>query len=249
MSVDTYSNGQLANGTRRSWISLTAFNSDFFSYATSINPTTFETTGALSAVTGATALTCPTARILRENGKKLYPSAHNGVNTYMVGVFDPVSFLSGFIDPNNNSVFAVYNNDKPASLDTSLLAGGVNPNGGGADVSEIVSVGQVRSSTVIPLSAVTNTGSATINPVLGQVFTISTAANASWAFTFNAASAAAGSRITIIIIASTASTTTFTFGTNMLSAGTLATASGAFTISFISDGTNFYEVGRTGAQA
>ncbi len=140
MSVSLYSNGQLANNTRGSWISTTAFNNDFFSYTTTVNPTTFQTTGSLGAVTGATSVNCPALRILRENGKKLYPEAHNGVSTYMIGVFDPISFLSGFIDP-NSSVFAIYNTNKPASLDTTLLAGGVNPNGGGADLAPPIVTG------------------------------------------------------------------------------------------------------------
>lgn len=136
-SFPSISNGQLANGMRTSYISQTAFNDDFFSYTTTQNPTTFVTTGALSAVDGATSGNCPAGRVLRDNGKRLYPSAHPGVSTYMVGVFDPVSFLSGYIDP-NSPVFAVYNGNKPASLDTTQLAKGVNPNGGGADLAPTV---------------------------------------------------------------------------------------------------------------
>lgn len=136
-SFPSISNGQLANGMRTSYISQTAFNADFFQYTTTQNPTTFVTTGALSAVTGATSGTCPAGRVLRDNGKRLYPSAHPGVTTYMVGVLDPVSFLSGFIDP-NSPVFAVYNGNKPPSLDTTALAQGVNPNGGGADLAPTV---------------------------------------------------------------------------------------------------------------
>ncbi len=246
MSVTPYSNGQLANNTRRSWISLTAFNSDFFSYTTTVNPTTFQTTGSLGAVTSATSVTCPTARILRENGKKLYPSAHNGVNTYMVGVFDPVSFLSGYIDPNNSSVFAVYNADKPASLDTSLLAGGVNPNGGAADVSEIVSVGQVRSSTVVPL---TSAATVNINMALGQTFTITPAEN----INFTVSNLVAGGTCTLIILTSGTNSYNMTFtGGVIYDAGTLATGTTSarvFTISFISNGTNLFETSRTAVQA
>jgi hypothetical protein len=51
-------------------------------------------------------------RILRENGRKLYPGANPGVDQFYVGVYDPVSFLSGFIDP-NNGIYAPFNENKP----------------------------------------------------------------------------------------------------------------------------------------
>jgi hypothetical protein len=182
MSTSLYSNGQLANGTRGSWISTAAFNNDFFSYTTSVSSTTFQTTGSLGAVVGATSGTCPAGRVLRENGKKLYPVAHNGVSTYMIGVFDPVSFLSGFIDP-NSTIFAIYNTNKPASLDTTLLAGGVNPNGGAIDlappiytagtvtaVGNITSVAGNISATVGSVSAGTTVTAGTgISTALGDI--------------------------------------------------------------------------------
>ena len=126
------------NTPRRQYITTSAFQNDIFRYTTSLNPQTFQTTGSLTSlatVGTATAANCPANRILRENGKKLYPSglyvANNttygapnpGVTTYMVGVYDPVSFLNGFIDP-NSKVFAPYNTDKPE-----YVARGINPNG------------------------------------------------------------------------------------------------------------------------
>jgi len=64
---------------------------------------------------GADCSTCPIGRILRENGKKLYPGASVGVNQYLVGVFDSISLLSGFIDP-NAKVFKIFNSDKPVFI-------------------------------------------------------------------------------------------------------------------------------------
>ena len=55
---------------------------------------------------------CPAGRILRETGRKLYPGVNPGVTQYYIGVYDAVSFLNGFIDP-NNGVFAEFNNNKP----------------------------------------------------------------------------------------------------------------------------------------
>jgi hypothetical protein len=55
---------------------------------------------------------CPKGRILRENGRKLFPGANPGITQYYVGVYDSVSpFLSGFIDP-NAPTFAIFNTDK-----------------------------------------------------------------------------------------------------------------------------------------
>ena len=100
----------------------------------------FTGSGALSAVlntSGAavTASDCPVGRILRTNGKKLYPDAA-GLDltaypdrTPLVGVFDYHSGLSGFIDP-NATVFAIYNVDKPIdSLDGTAASGANNHKG------------------------------------------------------------------------------------------------------------------------
>ena len=100
----------------KSYVATLPFNTDFFTYTTTKSQSTFQTSGTLAAnVAGATASTCPAGRILRENGRKLYPGAHPGVNTLMVGVFDNQSMLSGFIDPNSPK-FAVYNTDRPNYL-------------------------------------------------------------------------------------------------------------------------------------
>lgn len=113
--------GEHRQTSRRSYITTSAFNNNFYKYTTSTNPNTFVITGALSAVTNVTAANCPANRILRENGKHLYPSAHPGITTYMVGVYDANSCLSGYIDP-NAPMFAVYNTDKPL-----YIADGVDP--------------------------------------------------------------------------------------------------------------------------
>lgn len=102
------------------YISTQAFPTYFFSYSTSINPS-LETVGSLTQVVSATAFTCPAGRVLRENGRRLFPGANPGVTTYMVGVYDAQSLLSGFIDP-NAKVFQIYNTDKP-----SFLSDGVDP--------------------------------------------------------------------------------------------------------------------------
>jgi hypothetical protein len=119
-------NGSCFNNTsRKSYISTAAFHAHFYTYTTSEN--NFVVTGNLSPVSGANSSTCPAGRILRENGRKLVPGAYPGITTYMVGVYDAMTYLSGFIDP-NAKVFQIYNTDKP-----NFFADGVEPTEGTAD--------------------------------------------------------------------------------------------------------------------
>lgn len=142
-TITTVSHGNYLNSARRQYITLSPYHQDIFQYTTSVNPQTFVTTGALTALSvvgTATVSNCPANRILRENGKKLYPSGlinandtsvtvgpYPGVTTYMVGVYDVQNGLSGYIDP-NSQVFALYNGDKP-----NYVPRGINPNGGAVD--------------------------------------------------------------------------------------------------------------------
>ena len=112
-TVPTTSHAAYAGVARRSYLATEAYNGDFFSYAVTFSNYVY--TGALSAVTGATATNCPEGRILHETGKKLYPSANPGIGQYMVSVFDPVSMLTGFINP-NNPTFSLMNTDRPAYI-------------------------------------------------------------------------------------------------------------------------------------
>ena len=105
----------LLNRSKRSYMSVAAFDSAFFTYTVAMNTTTFVNTGTLTTVSGATPTTCPKGRVLRENGKKLFPDANPGITKYMVGVFDSITGLTGFIDP-NGPIFTMYNSDKPTYL-------------------------------------------------------------------------------------------------------------------------------------
>lgn len=104
----------------KSYISTEPYNSNFFTYSVTTGPSPqFKKTGALTSVSAATSVNCPPGRILRENGKKLFPDAYPGVSTYMVGVFDILNNLSGFINP-NDPVFAPFNGDRPNYLKDSV---------------------------------------------------------------------------------------------------------------------------------
>jgi hypothetical protein len=123
-SAHTYGKSALNDSSRRSYISTSPFNDNIFSYAISIN-SSLVNVGTLTVLPGATASNCPAGRILRETGKKLYPDANPSVNTYMVSVFDPISCLTGFIDP-NSPLFAVFSTDRP-----NFIIDAVDPGPGG----------------------------------------------------------------------------------------------------------------------
>ena len=110
---------------KRSYISMKAFNNDIFSYTYGFNSGSMSFVGTLGAVAGATSGNSPQGRLLTETGRRLYPGVNPGVSTYMVGVYDLVSGLSGFIDPNSYA-FTIQNTDRPYWVGVT----GTNPNGG-----------------------------------------------------------------------------------------------------------------------
>ena len=126
-SLNNTTDGFHSSHPRRLYITTSAFNNDIYKYTTSLNQQTFVTTGSLSAVVGATAANCPANRILRENGRRLNKDANPGISTTLLGVYDNITGLSGFIDPNSPR-FAMYNGDKSVYQDN-----GVDPNGGLTD--------------------------------------------------------------------------------------------------------------------
>ena len=122
--------------SKRSYVSTTPFNGSIYSYTVALNPSTFKQEGRLVAITtspaGVTlsATNCPAGRVLRENGRRLYPETNVGLlsgdtfqgtanfqgateaaNHMWVGVFDAVTGVKGFINP-NAATFTVYNSDK-----------------------------------------------------------------------------------------------------------------------------------------
>jgi hypothetical protein len=109
------SDSGLFNRSKRSYMSVAPFDAAFYTYTVAMNATTYVNTGTLTTVSGATPTTCPKGRVLRENGKKLFPDANPGITKYFVGVYDAITGLTGFIDP-NAPVFTMYNTDKPTYL-------------------------------------------------------------------------------------------------------------------------------------
>ena len=278
-TIGTASHSNYLNSPRRSYITTAAFQNDIFRYTTSTNPQTFEVTGTLTSlatVGTGTAANCPANRVLRENGKKLYPSglyvANNttyaapnpGVTTYMVGVYDPVSFLNGFIDP-NSQVFAPYNTDKPE-----YVPRGIDPNSGAVDQGPpVYTLGSVTAGTTVTAGTnITAAGALTTTELviqnartLTQATTTTLSAdcslasyfkivtNAANAFQIDAANVVDGQIVVFAInTAGNASTPVITFGDNIRTLSTTATFTVVTlltgTISFIGVGTTLVEIAR-----
>jgi hypothetical protein len=247
--------GGITNIPRRAYITTSPFNNDFYTYTTSTNPTTFVVTGTLAAnVTGATAATCPANRILRENGKRLYPEGANpGVNTLMVGVYDAITGFKGFIDP-NAPIFAVYNSDKSYQTPN-----GINPNGGATDqgpptftAGNVTSTGIITGAELVLSPVATITQSTTVAQTadcsIASYFNVVISTNDN--FTINATNVIPG-QIVVMVLNSTsaANTPTIAFGTNIRENQTagaqLITSARSATITFIGLGTSLVELSRT----
>lgn len=248
--------------SKRSYIAASTFSGVLYGYSTTLNPRTFVTTGALTVNGSNTALKCPQGRILREAGNRLYPDAHPGISTMMVQVYDPNSGIRGYIDP-NSPTFAVYNSDKPVEIVDGGDNNNTTPHKGSPvfTTGDVIALGQVRSNGVNALTSITTNGAQTglnIDPTLGQTVTLTCSPPSGVAsITISPTSAPPGATLRFIITATTVQTTTITFGGTtpaFRETGTLAVTAGAgpvtqyYTITFISDGTHWYEVGRTAAQ-
>jgi len=123
MATITSANGNsFLNSPRRTYIASREFSGDFYQIVGPDDNGLY----TLGGVTGADAGNCPVGRVLRENGKKIYPNQYKGIVYYLVGVYDEQSFLKGFINP-NSPCFAVLNTDMPTYLTS------INGNGEAAD--------------------------------------------------------------------------------------------------------------------
>ena len=110
-TIGTASHASLNNVPRKSYIAMSSYTNDFFTYNLSFNNTSFSYVGTLSTM-GVPVSSTLQGSILSETGKKLYPGANAGVSTLMVSVFDQTSLMTGFINP-NSPAFAIFTTDKP----------------------------------------------------------------------------------------------------------------------------------------
>jgi hypothetical protein len=138
--VHSEAKGDFSQRTDKSLVSSAAFHNEFYTYTVGTNAN-FQTVGTFSLVSGATASTCPAGRVLHLSGKKLFPDI-NPMNTFvgvlaakkfLVGVYDPISFLSGFVDPTSNT-FAKFDQNLPNFFNLGTAGSGVVPSLGGDGV-------------------------------------------------------------------------------------------------------------------
>jgi len=254
--------------TRR-YIATVPFVNDFYTYTTSTDANGL-TTGTLTAVSGANPVNCPAGRVLRDNGKRLYPGAHPNITYGMIGVFDPQTFLSGFINPNSPS-FAMFNSDKVYFNDNigdsynagydSNLSSIVSVNQGLAVYTQgnVVSGKQVYSQTrtllsnagtPLPLGTVTTS---TINVANGQVFYVMNPASD---ITLNALNCSTIGTHAYVFLSNATAVSSLTFGTGFrptthFSSGVISqnmSSLGAGKVSvahFMGDGYGMTEVSRS----
>lgn len=190
-------NGVQEATSKLSYITTAAFNGSIYQYTTTLNTTNFNTEGQLAAITtlpsgaAVTSTNCPAGRILRVVGRKLYPGANpglvlgdkyqgttvsnNNLNHVWVAVFDSVTGLRGYIDP-NASIFAIYSTDRNrAFVDVGETAGGT-PTRLGPSIytgGSVTAVGNVTSSGTVTGDTVTGTTvNATSNLVSGNKLTL-----------------------------------------------------------------------------
>lgn len=163
--VHSEAKGDFAQGFQKSYVSTKAFNSEFQTYTTSMDAN-FQTVGTLSAVAGATAANCPANRVLHFTGRKLVPGQHPNVSRMLVSVYDPVSFLNGFIDP-SSSAFAKYDQNMPNSFNDGRNGSSVPPLGGQAAKLTLADAGQ-------QLEPITNAPVDAGNASVGQVVMVGT---------------------------------------------------------------------------
>jgi hypothetical protein len=110
-TIGSASHASLNNVPRKSYIAMSSYTADLFSYTLTFDPTTFTNIGRLSTI-GVPATSTLQGSILSETGKKLYPGASDGVSTFMVSVYDQTSKITGYINP-NSPTFAIFTTDKP----------------------------------------------------------------------------------------------------------------------------------------
>ena len=170
LSYHVESRGDYAQYNNQSFISTDIFNDDIYSYSSSLNAI-FQTVGTLKNLSDATASNCPAGNVLHVTGKRLIPSvnpmntfpAAGGLSTgsfpgvFLLGVYDPVSGLRGFIDPTNVK-FAKFDQNLPNFYDTGIHVGSLPLLGGKGGKLNDNSSTQVR---VVVFTSKTASGNAT----------------------------------------------------------------------------------------
>ncbi len=151
-----------------------------------------------------------------------------------------------------NSVYTLGNitttqGDLAVSAGTITASGNITSTSGNiaASAGGITAALPIRSTTVTPLTAGT---AVVLNPALGQVFTLTIGPSTTTTVTATSPNNVEGQVIYLIITGQGAgSTIDFNAGFRSQSVGLYNMGAATVTMAFVSDGTNFYELSRSGA--
>ena len=250
----------------RHFIALASFESDLFAYTTSTEYENggFVTSGSLDVLAAATSSNCPAGRIVRENGKKLYPGVNPGVSTLMIGVYDPITFLSGYISANSEVFSPVSTSDNNDAVSDGVDAvSGLSSRGpgmytrgnllvgGAVDISgDVVVSGQVRNGkaakalpAVVLASTIIYTGNGPIftQPTTGLASTVNVVC---YSGVTGTAAPKNGETVFLKTSGTHSAASTLIFATNMLTTGPVAGNLSAM-LSFVCVNGVMTEVART----
>jgi len=120
--ITSVSHGNYPQQPKSAYITTANYSNVLYNYTTSLN-SQYVTVGSLTTpATGVNSSNTPAGDYLYENGKKLYPGANPGISSFLVGVYSPVSGVSGYIDP-NGSIFSPLQSKKPYQVQVRNTAG------------------------------------------------------------------------------------------------------------------------------
>ena len=148
---------------QKAFVTTSAFNTKLFTYSTSVN-SSFQTVGSLVVNVAATAANCPENRVLHANGKTLIPGVNPNVTKPLIGIFDPVSALNGFIDA-TDPTFATYDVNFPFQYNSGLQPAFSTLGGQGGNLRQGTDVGLLTQSSGLVGSLTVNAGDSTSGEV------------------------------------------------------------------------------------
>lgn len=148
---------------QKAFVTTSAFNTKLFTYSTSVN-SSFQTVGSLVVNPAATAANCPENRVLHANGKTLIPGVNPNVTKPLIGIFDPVSALNGFIDA-TDPTFATYDVNFPFQYNSGLQPAISTLGGQGGNLRQATDVGLLTQSSGLVGSLTVNAGDSTSGEV------------------------------------------------------------------------------------
>jgi len=148
---------------QKAFVTTSAFNTKLFLYSTSVN-SSFQTVGSLVVNPAATAANCPENRVIHANGKTLIPGVNPNVTKPLIGVFDPVSALNGFIDA-TDPTFATYDVNFPFQYNLGLQPAFSTLGGQGANLRQGTDAGTLPQTSGLVGSLAVNLGDASTGEV------------------------------------------------------------------------------------